>query len=94
MFIVYILDSKKLDLFYIGQTIDIHERITQHNLGLFENSFTSKTSDWELFYFIECNSRTQAIQIEIHIKKMKSRKYYFSLKEYPEIAAKLKLSYN
>ena len=32
--------------------------------------------------------------IEIHIKKMKSRKYYFSLKEYPEIAAKLKLSYN
>jgi len=93
MFYVYIIYSEKLDAFYIGQTLDIDQRLEEHNTGFFENTFTSKTDDWQLFYTIECQSRNQAILIERHIKKMRSRKYYYSLKSFPEIAIKLRQVY-
>jgi len=80
---VYILYSKILDRFYIGQTKDLNERILLHIEKQFEDSFTSRANDWELFHMILCKSRVQAIQIEGHIKKMKSRKYMLNLKVYP-----------
>jgi putative endonuclease len=89
----YILYSKILDRFYIGQTHDLNERILIHIEKQFEDSFTARANDWELFHTIPCKSRTQAIQIESHIKKMKSRKYIFDIKEYPEISDKLKIKY-
>ena len=52
-----------------------------------------QTHDWELFHSILCKSRNQASQIESYIKKMKSRKYIRNVKEYPEIADKLKIQY-
>jgi putative endonuclease len=59
----------------------------------FENSFTTKANDWELFHSITCKSRTQSLKIEDHNKKMKSRKYLLDLKAYPEITAKLRIKY-
>jgi len=90
---VYILYSKILDRFYIGQTQDLDERILLHIEKQFKDSFTSRANDWELFHTIPCISRTQAMQIESHIKKMKSRKYILNVKEYPEISDKLKIKY-
>jgi len=90
---VYILYSKKLDRFYIGQTKDLNERLLLHTEKQFEDSFTSRANDWKLFHSIPCNSRTQAIQIESHIKKMKSRKYIFDIKEFPEISENLIIKY-
>lgn len=90
---VYILYSKILDRFYIGQTKDLNERILLHIEKQFESSFTSRSNDWELFHTILCKSRSQAMQIESHIKKMKSRKYILDVKEYPEISDKLKIKY-
>ena len=72
-FSVYILYSKILNKFYIGQTHDLNERIFMHIEKQFEDSFTAKANDWELFHSITCKSRTQAMKIESHIKKMKSR---------------------
>jgi hypothetical protein len=43
---------------------------------------------------MECESRKQAVNIEAHIKKMKSVKYYPSLKNHPELSEKLKLTYS
>ena len=94
MFYVYFIYSESLDTFYIGQTLDPDQRLEEHNTGFFENTFTCKTDGWKLFYTIECQSRNQAILIERHIKKMRSRKYYHSLKSFPEIAIKLKHVYN
>lgn len=91
---VYILYSKSINRFYIGETIDLQSRIIQHNSGFYESSFTKQVKDWELFYSIVCESRFQARKIEIHIKNMKSQKYIQNLKKYSEIAEKLKNKYS
>ncbi|MCP4355707.1 MAG: GIY-YIG nuclease family protein [Proteobacteria bacterium] len=87
----YILHSKKLSKFYIGATsININTRIDRHLSEYYENSkFTAKANDWILFYCIECCSYTQALKIEKHIKKMKSKVYINNLLKFPEITEKL-----
>ncbi len=94
MFYVYIIYSQSIDAFYVGQTIDISIRIEEHNTKSYDNSSTAKAKDWELYFSIECYSRNQSIFIERHIKSMKSRKYYESLKTYPEISEKLLNKYS
>ena len=83
----YILHSKTLDKFYIGAT-RLHPEIRKqrHLLEYYGNSkYTSKSADWELFLEIACESFTQALKIENHIKRMKSRKYILNLAKYPEL---------
>ncbi|MAP54214.1 GIY-YIG nuclease family protein [Altibacter sp.] len=89
MYYVYILFSKKLSSFYIGETNTVEERITQHNTGFYKDAYTSKTNDWQLYLSIECYNRSQARRIETHIKKMKSKKYIENLKIFPELISKL-----
>jgi len=48
-----------------------------------------QADDWELFFTIECDSRKQPVNIEDHMKKMKSSKYIRNLTIYPEIAKKI-----
>ena len=69
--------------------MDVNQRIEEHNSKFYINTSTAKTDDWTLFFDIECITRKQAILIEKHIKKMKSRKYYLSIKEHIEISTKL-----
>jgi putative endonuclease len=87
---VYILYSKSIDRFYTGSCKDLDKRLNQHLNNKFEKSFTSKTSDWEIYHVIEKLEYSQARKIEKHIKKMKSKKYVQNLKRYPEIIEKLK----
>jgi len=54
-----------------------------------KTKFTSKVKDWELYYSIECETKEQAMKIERHLKRMKSKMYYRNLKKYPENAVKL-----
>ncbi|MHC1706963.1 MAG: GIY-YIG nuclease family protein [Bacteroidales bacterium] len=90
---VYIIYSGTLDRYYIGQTQDLERRVAQHNEGFYKDSFTTRSKDWELYFQIECASRKQAIAIELHIKRMKSRRYLENLKTYPELSEKLKERY-
>ncbi len=91
---VYILISRNLNKFYIGETHDIEARILQHNTSFYKNSFTSKATDWELYTKIECKNRKTARAIEKHLKKMKSKRYLQNLKRYPEIGSKLLKRYS
>lgn len=91
---VYILYSKSLDKFYVGETQDLDERINQHNSGFYNNAFTKQVSDWVLYFSIECESRVEARKIETHIKKMKSKTYIQNVTKYPEIILRLKSKYN
>jgi len=94
MIACYIIYSKQIDKFYIGATQeDVNSRLEKHNSSTYGNKFTSQANDWVLFHFIECNSYAQSINIERHIKKMKSRKYLENLVMYPEISAKLFAKY-
>ena len=93
MFIVYILRSEKLNRFYTGFTSNLGERLEFHRNAP-SHKFTGKADDWELFHAIECESKSQAIAIEEHIKKMKSKVYILNLKKYPELGAKLLTRYS
>ena len=88
----YIIFSKKLNRFYIGVCQDnLNERILKHNHHTYGNHrFTAKADDWTLFLSIECESYSQAVKIEKHIKAMKSSLYIKNLIKYPDIIIKLK----
>jgi len=90
---VYILFSDTLNQFYIGESVDIEERVKEHNSGFYKNAFTSKVNGWRLFLKIICKDRVQARKIETHIKSMKSKKYINDLKDCHEIIDKLKQRY-
>ena len=94
MYSVYILYSELLDQYYIGQSIDIKNRIKEHNTGKYNHSFTKRTSDWQLFFSIPCLNRSIAIRIENHIKNMHSRLYIENLKKHPKISEKLIAKYS
>jgi len=93
---VYIMYSSSLNKYYVGYTSDsIEGRMEKHIESYYGNKkYTSKTSDWILFLSFECASEKQARQIELHIKKMKSRVYIQNLKMYPEMIERLKLKYD
>ena len=89
MFCVYILHSIKLNRFYIGFTTDFEVRLDFHLNSGEHRKFTHKANDQTIFLKIECQSKTQALAIEKHIKKMKSKIYIKNLLVYPEIIQKL-----
>lgn len=90
---VYILYSESLKKFYIGEALNIEDRIEQHNSGFYNTAYTKQASDWILYHSVDCKDRVQARKIEAHIKKMKSKLYIQNLRKYPEMAEKLKIKY-
>ncbi|WP_366185599.1 GIY-YIG nuclease family protein [Flavobacterium ovatum] len=93
MNIVYMLFSEKLGKFYIGFTENLNERLLFHQNA--ENrKFTHNANDWTVFLTIECISKSQGLEIEKHIKSMKSQVYIRNLKLYPEMIEKLQQKYS
>ena len=93
MFYVYILKSETINRFYIGYTTNLDLRIDFHLEATDQSKFSYNANDWTLFLKIECQSKKQALAIEKHIKKMKSKIYIENLLLYPEIIDKLLLKY-
>jgi putative endonuclease len=91
MIACYILYTPAFDKYYIGATQEnVYLRLQKHNKKTYgAATATAFTDDWEIFYFIECSSFKQAINIEKHIKKMKSKIYLQNLRKYPDISQKL-----
>ena len=95
MIACYILYSCSLDKFYTGITQEsVDGRLQLHNSSSYGNHFTSQAADWVVFLVIECDSVSQSMKIEKHIKKMKSKNYIHNLKAYPEIIEKLRLKFS
>lgn len=88
MYCVYILYTEKLDRFYTGFTSDFDVRMNFHDSPE-ARKFTAKAKDWIIFNKIDCESKSQALSIEKHIKSMKSKTYIKNLKQYPEMKEKL-----
>ena len=73
MFTVYILYSDNLDQFYVGHTGNLDNRIKRHNQG---RSKSTKTGvPWKLMYSEKFDSKSEAYQREMYIKRMKSRTF-------------------
>src|ERR1044072_1559217 len=91
----YIIFSQSVDRYYARACHDdLKERIRKHNDHMYGSGYTSMANDWTLFHSIECVTYAQAVCIERHIKKMKSRAYIENLKRYPEMSNKLLLKYS
>jgi putative endonuclease len=84
----YIIYSKSLDRFYVGETSDFEQRLLFHNIGF--SGFTSKASDWEPFLVIECKDKLTACKMKKHIKSMRSVNYIKDHVAHPEKLEKLK----
>ena len=96
MYYCYILYSPSRDTFYVGSTsLDTEQRLERHLSGYYgSKKFTSRFKDWEIYHYIICDTLSQAVKIERHIKKMKSKKYIRNFKLYPELSTKLLNQYN
>jgi putative endonuclease len=68
---LYILYSKSLDKYYIGSTGDISDRLERHNTG--RSIYTKSGIPWELKYFEEYETRSNAYKREQEIKSWKDR---------------------
>jgi putative endonuclease len=86
---VYILYSAYSDKFYVGSCKEITERLDQHLFEYFPGAFTAKAKDWIIYFYIDNLAYSQARKIELHIKRMRSRRYIENIKKYPELLAKL-----
>ena len=94
MHYVYILISLKTNKFYIGETPDVNVRLAFHNDPEKNTNSTKPGIPWEVFWSLTVVNRSVARKIELHIKKMRNRKYYESLVKYPEMAEKLIAKYS
>lgn len=74
MFFVCILQSSADESFYIGHTEDLARRLVHHNNGL--SKYTARKMPWEVVYFEELETRTQAIARERFLKKQRNRSFY------------------
>ncbi|QQS37621.1 MAG: GIY-YIG nuclease family protein [Ignavibacteriales bacterium] len=75
-FLVYILKSKVNNKHYFGHTSNLEKRLSDHNSGL--STYTKKFKPWELIYFEEFSTRSEAMKRE---KFFKSISGYHWLKE-------------
>lgn len=68
---VYIMANKPNGVIYIGITHNIEERVKEHKLKLYPNSFTSKYKCNKLVYFEEYEISEEAMVREKRMKKWK-----------------------
>ncbi len=69
---VYIIHSKKMNVFYKGYSTDPYRRLKQHNEG--KTYYTKQGTPWRLVYIEKCNKKKEAL---IRGKKLKhtNKKY-------------------
>ena len=75
MFFVYIIESEKNGMYYIGHSDDPQRRLKEHN-ETSHKTFTSKHRPWKLIAQIPVNeNRGEAMRLEKHIKNKKRRSF-------------------
>ena len=73
---VYILYSKSADIFYVGATNDLDDRLRRHNSGF--ESYTQKHKPWTLVWFTKKPNKSEAFKLEKKLKNLsKERKFKF-----------------
>jgi len=73
MFTVYILYSEKVDIYYVGSTGNLEDRLRRHNSG--RSTFTKRGHLWVLVYQKHYITKFEAYKAELYIKSQKSRKF-------------------
>ena len=72
-FTFYVLYSASADRYYIGHTSEaIDERLRKHNSH--HKGFTGKFHDWKVFYIERFQTKSEAYQRELQVKRWKNKK--------------------
>ena len=77
MYFVYILKSRNFDRYYTGHSADINKRIAEHNRGKVKS--TKAYVPWEIVYSEIFNTKSEAFNREMQIKKYKSGEAFHKL---------------
>jgi putative endonuclease len=70
---VYILYSRSLDKYYVGQTQDLSARIEKHNKGFVSSTKTG--TPWVIVFTQEVKNRSEAVILERKIKGRGAKRY-------------------
>lgn len=68
---VYIMSNKYHGVLYIGVTDNLIERVKEHKLKIYPNSFTARYNCDKLIYFEELDNGLKATTREKQLKKWK-----------------------
>ena len=90
MHFVYVIYSPSADIYYIGETVNVEERLIQHRQHTYTGSYTKIGNDWEVAFLLKCKDRSSALKVEKHLKKAKSKVYLKRLQEDQSALEKLK----
>jgi putative endonuclease len=72
LFFVYSLQSETFpELYYIGFTTDIDQRLSEHNSN--KSIHTRKGSPWKLVSYIAFNEKEKALAFEKYLKSSNGR---------------------
>ena len=71
--VVYILFSETRSKYYVGQTIDIVDRLIRHNGGRVLS--TKSGVPWKLVRQFPVADRSEALKLELKIKKRGAKRY-------------------
>ncbi|GAB4170165.1 MAG: hypothetical protein Kow00108_04080 [Calditrichia bacterium] len=77
MFTVYIIYSEKFDIYYIGQTGNLEDRLQRHNQD--RSKYTKRKGPWKLVWSREFPTRAEAMAFEKELKRLKNRENLLKL---------------
>ena len=75
MYSIYGIYNPKHRKIYIGQTIDLAERLKLHNLHTFDGYTSRFDGEWQLIYKEEVDTRQQALIRERQLKSFRGRQF-------------------
>ena len=78
MVVTYILYSKSINRYYVGHSVEMNERLREHNSG--EGKYTKRGIPWRMVWTFECPTRSEAMLLEIKIKKRGVKRYLDDIK--------------
>jgi putative endonuclease len=82
LFTVYILFSASKSQYYSGHTSDLARRLIEHNSGKTTSTKTGKP--WRLIWTAEVATRTEAVMLEIRIKKRGANRFLEDFEFWPD----------
>jgi putative endonuclease len=73
MFWTYVIYSTSTDIYYIGQTDNLADRLVRHDAN--RNKYTKNKGPWEVVFSKEFTTRNEAMALEKKLKSFKTPKY-------------------
>lgn len=73
MYYVYIIFTEANNLFYIGHTSNLEDRLLRHNSN--RNKFTKNKGPWKIIASHKCNTKSEAYKLELKLKSFKNSSF-------------------